>query len=468
MRSDPTIFAPNNDTIAAIATAPGEAGLAVVRISGPKALSVAESTFIACRKHSEPQTAYTARYGAIVDKNGNKIDDVVLLVMHAPHSYTGEDTAEISCHGGSTVTAMVLNTVLQYGIRLANPGEFTMRAFLNGRMDLVQAEAVADLIHARTNAAVQSARRQLDGGLSRVCSELRSDIVGVLAAVEVTIDYSDEVPELDREIISADISAIIDKLRMLLNGALQGRMVREGLNVVILGKPNVGKSSLLNRLLGYERAIVTDTAGTTRDILQEAANIHGVPVTLVDTAGLRDTVDIVEQQGVQRAESAAAMADTILAVADAKTGVTSEDERALRTAQQAGVRVLAVVNRCDLASDSQAAAVAAQLEQLLGTTGPALKVSAHTGEGLPLLQQAIAPRSESIEAVGITRLRHETACSRAIESLQRAVMSTNSLMPADFITIDLHEAVDALAEITGEGAPDELIHRIFKDFCVGK
>ncbi len=415
------------------------------------------------------QAPYTARYGTIVDEQRNKIDDVILLVMHAPHSYTGENTVEISCHGGNTVTAMVLNEVLRFNIRLADPGEFTMRAFLNGRLDLAQAEAVADLINARTQAAVRSARRQLEGGLSGLCTQLRSDVVGILAAVEVTIDYSDEVPELDLGSIIQSIRGVIRKLERLLASSISGRLFREGLHVVILGKPNVGKSSLLNRLLGYDRAIVSDTAGTTRDVLQEAANIRGVPVTLVDTAGLRETNNAIERQGVERAEGAAIAADAVIVVVDAVTGITSDDKRALTTARNLGIRVVPVVNRCDLTPVSQSSSVAKELSQSLGKDCTALQVSALTGTGITALQDTIAPVDVADgEYAYVTNMRHEIACRAAVESLQRAVLATESGMPSDFITIDLHGAIDALSEITGEGAPDELIHRIFKDFCVGK
>jgi tRNA modification GTPase len=466
----PTSTSVDNDTIAAIATAPGEAGLAVIRISGPEAFRCYRALFVPYKPHNSPQAHYTARYGTFVDTNQVSIDDVVVLAMRAPNSFTGEDTVEISCHGGNTVTGMVLNSVIQYGIRLARPGEFTLRAFLNGKLDLAQCEAVADLVHARTEAAVRSARRQLDGGLSNRCSRLRSELLGVLAAIEVTIDYSDEVPELDVPAIALQMNGIIYQLQGLLNSAQQGRLIREGLHVVIVGKPNVGKSSLLNRLLGYDRAIVSDTAGTTRDILQEAANINGVAVTLVDTAGLRTTDDFVEKQGVERAEGAATQADVIIAVADAVTGLCREDQHALQAARGAGCRVVAVVNRCDLVQPRSAMDVAAELKALLQHDAPALVVSAVTGEGITALRSAIAPVDavQEAESVVVTSLRHQVAINAALSGLHHALEAAETGMPSDFITIDVKGALNALSEITGEGAPDELVHRIFKDFCVGK
>ncbi len=466
----PATTSVDNDTITAIATASGEAGLAVIRISGPDAFRCTRARFVPFKPHKSPQSHYTARYGTFLAANEVAIDDVVVLAMRAPNSYTGEDTVEISCHGGSTVTGLVLNSIIQYGIRLARPGEFTLRAFLNGKLDLAQCEAVADLVHARTEAAVRSARRQLNGGLSNRCSQLRSELLGVLAAIEVTIDYSDEVPELDVSAIALQMNGIIYQLQGLLNSAQQGRLIREGLQVVIVGKPNVGKSSLLNRLLGYDRAIVSDTAGTTRDILQEAANINGVAVTLVDTAGLRATDDFVEKQGVERAEGAATQADVIIAVADAVSGICTEDQQALQAAREAGCRVVAVVNRCDLSQPRSAIDVASELRALLQLDAPALVVSALTGEGILALRSAIAPVDavQEPESVVVTSLRHQVAINAALSGLYHALEAAENGMPSDFITIDLKGALNALSEITGEGAPDELVHRIFRDFCVGK
>ncbi len=321
-----------HDTIAAVATPPGEGGIAVIRVSGQDALAVAGRVF---RSRNAGDVAlwagYTVRYGQFVEaENGNVVDDGLLTVFRAPHSYTGEDTVELSCHGGRVTTARILQLTLQAGARLAEPGEFTQRAFVNGRMDLAQAEAVADVIRARTDAAQRVARQQLDGALSQAVIQLKDELIGIVAAIEVTIDYSDEVGELDHATILPRIEAVQRGLAQLLQTAERGRILREGLRAAIVGRPNVGKSSLLNALLRQERAIVTPIAGTTRDLVEESANIGGVPVVFVDTAGIRATDDVVERIGVERARRAIAEADTILFVVDATAEFTKRRWRNCR------------------------------------------------------------------------------------------------------------------------------------------
>ncbi len=481
----------SHDTIAAVATPPGEGGIAVIRVSGPDALTVASRVFRSRNAGDATQWAgYTVRYGQFVEpESGDIVDDGLLTVFRGPHSYTGEDTIELSCHGGRVTSARTLQLTLDAGARLALPGEFTQRAFLNGRMDLAQAEAVADVIRARTEGAQRVARQQLDGALSQAIVKLKDELIGIVAAIEVTIDYSDEVGDLEHALILPRIEAARSEIARLLSTAERGRILREGLRVAIVGRPNVGKSSLLNALLRQERAIVTPIAGTTRDLVEESANIGGVPVVFVDTAGIRSTDDVVESIGVERARKAAGHADIILWVLDATTEFTSEDEEiGIWLGNETETPVIIVVNKCDMASGENYVdnAAVGRLGALSSTRIRYAYLSAKTGEGLDTLEANLVARAsknlssdaeqaansihnhETVDAVVVANARHKQALAAAYASLQEAEATTRLLLPGDFIAIDARGALDALGQITGETVTEDIIHRIFRDFCVGK
>jgi tRNA modification GTPase len=466
------------DTIAAVATPPGEGGIAVVRVSGPEARRIAARVFRPGRG-GDPASfpGYSVHYGEFVDAAAGEVaDDGLLTIFHAPHSYTGEDVIELACHGGRMTTARVLQLTLAAGARLAEPGEFTQRAFLNGRLDLAQAEAVADVIRARTESARRLARRQLEGALSQAVAALKDELIGILAAIEVTIDFSDEVGELEYESLTVRIAAARAEVERLLTTAERGRILREGLRVAIVGKPNVGKSSLLNALLRTERAIVTPIAGTTRDLVEETANVGGIPIVLVDTAGIRETADVVERIGVARAENAAADADVVLFVLDSTTGVTEEDRVVAQQLKQTGreiLHVLIVLNKCDAVSPAEAAAAGPFKHDLPFPYEGIAHVSALTGQNMDVLEQmlirVVSGNGGADEAsVMVANTRHREALEAALASLREAERTAVQRLPGDFIAIDVRGALDSLGLITGETVTDEIIHRIFHDFCVGK
>ena len=473
--------APKNaqETIAAVATPPGEGGIAIVRASGPGAIAIAARIFRPARPGDVTRyIGQTARYGRFFDaKTGESADDGLLTVFRAPRSYTGEDVVELSCHGGTVTTAKVLRLALQAGARLARPGEFTLRAFLNGRIDLAQAEAVADVIRARTDAAQKLARRQLDGDLSRAVTALREEWIGILAAIEVSIDFSEETGELDYELLTPRIEKARRDVAVLLETAEQGRILREGLRVAIVGRPNVGKSSLLNALLRADRAIVTPIAGTTRDALEESVNLAGLPVVLTDTAGIRETDDTVERIGVTRAKAAAAQADVALLVLDASAGLTAEDRDILRGLRDGGAeenpaRIVFAANKRDAASEAQTRAVLKDCAALAQARDAAVAVSAQTGAGLAELEACLTEAGSETgaapDAVIVANARHREALQSALNSLMEAERTAHLRLPGDFIAIDMRGATDAIGQITGETVTEDIIHRIFRDFCVGK
>ncbi len=475
-----------SDTIAAIATPPGEGGIAIVRVSGPDALAVAACVFRPLRG-GDPRTfpGYSVHYGRFTDDaSGTDVDDGLLTVFRAPHSYTGEDGVELSCHGGAATTARLLRAALRAGARLAEPGEYTQRAFLNGRLDLAQAEAVADVIRARTETAQRMARRQLDGALSDAVRRQRDALIGILAAIEVTIDFSDEVGDLDYPALLTRITAVRREVEQIVATAGRGRILREGLRVALIGRPNVGKSSLFNALLRANRAIVTPMPGTTRDRLEESANIDGVPLVLIDAAGLRETEDVVEREGVARAEAALRQSDLVLFVLDAEEGVTPGDLAAAdRLRGLPPERLLIVLNKRDAVSEPALAALNISVFDVLNTAD-IVAVSALTGDGIPELERAILRRalggdpeagiaSEGFteafaESVVVSNTRHQAALESALDSLREAERTAEQRLPGDFIAIDARGALDALGLITGETVTDDIVHRIFRDFCVGK
>lgn len=462
----------DTDTITAVATPPGEGGIAVLRVSGSQAFSIAEKVFRPHRKGSPAHYhGFTVHYGQLLDPHTQEaLDDGLLTVFRAPHSYTGEDTLEFSCHGGALLTQCVLSAFLRAGARLAEPGEFTQRAFLNGKLDLAQAEAVADLIRAKTESACRLAQRQLEGRLSAQIHALKEELIGILAAIEVTIDFSDEVGELDYAPLLQRILVVKEAIQHLCEEGKRGRLLREGMRVALMGRPNVGKSSLLNALLRTDRAIVTPIAGTTRDVIEEAANLQGIPIVLMDTAGLRETADPIEQIGVTRARQASQNADMILAVFDATTDTPTTFQSFLSEIEENQRTCLLMVwNKCDLISSTKKE----QISQELPLSLPCVFTSAQSGEGLSeleakILSFAIGGQSGALDSVLVANTRHQEALQSAVISLQEAENTTRQALPGDFIAIDVRGALDALGHITGETVTEDIIHRIFRDFCVGK
>ncbi|GBC95319.1 tRNA modification GTPase MnmE [bacterium HR16] len=454
---------PSTDTISAIATPPGEGGIGIVRISGARAFEIARKLFTPLPAEIQSHRIYV---GTLLDPDtGEHIDRALLLAFRAPRSYTGEDVVEFSCHGGMVLLRRVLKLTLQHGARLAQPGEFTLRAFLNGRLDLAQAEAVADLVRARTETAQRLAMRQHEGELSRAIHAIRDELVGILALVEAYLDFSDDLGEMDYDHLSEQIQQMIARCQSLLATARYGRLTREGAMVVIAGRPNVGKSSLMNALLGEERAIVTDIPGTTRDVIRESIQIHGIPVQLWDTAGLRETEDVVERFGVERTHRSLRDADLILFLLSAPEGFTEEDKQLLASVPPE--RTLLVWNKCDLMPEEALANLAQQVPS------PALAVSALTGWNLHRLVDAIGERllgSDWLTPEGavVTSERHQIALQGAIESLQQALHSAQTALPAELISVDLRGALDAIGLITGETVTEDIVERIFSDFCIGK
>ena len=466
-----------DDVIAAVATAPGDAGLAVVRVSGRGALEVADAVFRGATTlaAAAPNSAHHgwavapggAGHGA--DREiGRRIDEVVAAVFRAPRSYTREDVVELSCHAGRLCAARLLEALIAAGARLARPGEFTLRAFLNGRLDLVQAEAVADLIHAETGAAHDLALAQLGGALSRRLDALAEQLGDLLAEVEARIDFAEDVGGIEAPPhVIAGIEAAAGQLAGLLDGAPYARAVREGVRVVLVGRPNVGKSTLFNALLGEERAIVTETPGTTRDLVSEHLEIAGVPVTLVDTAGWRDGGDPVETIGVERARSAAASAAVALWVLDRSAPPHDEDQAIGR--RLSGKRVLVALNKRDRPARLAPGSAAA----LLGHEAHEVEVAAATGLGIGALREALASRlgtagGQGALAGAVSNPRHGEALERGRAALERAAGAARAPQPGEIVALELREARGALGEVTGRAADADLLERIFSRFCVGK
>ena len=463
------MIVPSPDTIAAIATATGPAGIGVVRLSGPDAFAVADRV-TRCRVRAGKQLGHTLHRITVVDPaTGNALDDGLRAVFHAPHSFTGEDVVEIQGHGGAATLTQTFAACLIAGARAARPGEFSERAFVNGKLDLAQAEAIADLVTAGTRAAQQAARRQLDGDLSRQTRVCREALETALARLEASIDFPEEVGEIDPPLIHtplADAQAVVDTL---LQSAGYGRRLREGVTLVLTGRPNVGKSSLLNALSGTDRAIVTPYPGTTRDIIEETLNIGGVPVQALDTAGLRETVDPIEQIGVERARRATGTADAVVLVLEATASDLSPDEREMFQSL-AGRPFVIAINKADLADPGPLREAVATL---LSAGSPApVAISTITRAGLDTLTDtllaALGASNVSGETPLVTSARHQDALTRASAAIGRAQATLTDGLPAELIAVDAHGAMQALGEITGETARDEIIAAIFARFCLGK
>ena len=455
------------DTIAAIATAvaPGQGSVAIVRLSGPAALAIGRRLFRA--PGNQLWESHRILYGHVVDpSSGERIDEALLLLMQAPRSFTGEDVVEFHCHGGLICVQRVLELVLACGARRAQAGEFSQRAFLNGRLDLTRAEAVSDLVTARSRRAAQLAIAGLDGGLQRQISALRERLLDQLAELEARVDFEEDLPLLDGAAVAAELAAVRSALAELVAGAAQGQLLREGLRVAIVGRPNVGKSSLLNRLSRSERAIVTDLPGTTRDLVESELVLHGVPLTLLDTAGIRSTNDPIEQLGIERSRSALASADLVLLLFDLTAGWTGEDQ-ALRALVPEGVACLVVGNKLDRGPQGLG-----HLPEPPVQADPAhVRISAATGAGIEELVGTLLARCGSSGdqgiAVALNRRQADLAASAAA-SLERSLEAAEQQLPWDFWTIDLRAAALCLGEITGEEVSEAVLDRIFSRFCIGK
>ncbi|MBA0948107.1 tRNA uridine-5-carboxymethylaminomethyl(34) synthesis GTPase MnmE [Enterococcus gallinarum] len=457
------------DTIAAISTPPGEGAISIVRLSGEQAISIADAVFQSGKKKLIDVSSHTIHYGHIFDpEKYQMMDEVMVSIMRKPKTFTREDIVEINCHGGIVVVNQILQLVLRQGARLAEPGEFTKRAFLNGRVDLSQAEAVMDLIRAKTDKAMNLAINQLDGNLSRLIRQLRQEILETLAQVEVNIDYPeyDDVEELTTRLLLEKANQVQKQIQALLQTAQQGKILREGLSTAIIGRPNVGKSSLLNHLLREEKAIVTDIAGTTRDVIEEYVNVRGVPLKLVDTAGIRETEDIVEKIGVERSRKALSEADLILLVLNQSESLTTEDKQLLDITS--GNKRIILLSKTDLPSRINQEDLVPYLEN-----EPALPISVLTSEGLDQLEQAIADlffggNTGDKDASYLSNTRHIALLEKAEHSLAEVIQGIESGMPVDLVQIDMTRCWDYLGEIVGDSVQDELITQLFSQFCLGK
>lgn len=462
------------ETIAAISTAVTEAGIGIVRMSGDRAVEIADKVYKG-KKKLEDCASHTIHYGYVKDGD-ETIDEVLVMLMKGPRSFTGEDTVEINCHGGVYVVKKVLETLIKYGARPAEPGEFTKRAFLNGRMDLSQAEAVIDIIQSKNEYALKSSLSQLKGNIKNKISDIRNKIIYHTAFIETALD--------DPEHISVDgygdtlrvvVDELLAELKELIDSSDNGRVIKEGIRTVIVGKPNAGKSSLLNALLGEERAIVTDIAGTTRDVLEENIRLHGISLNVMDTAGIRDTEDIIEKIGVDKAISYAKDADLIIYVIDASVDLDDNDYEILKLLQEKQSIIL--LNKSDLTmilgekEIKEAYFAGNPAEETFEI--PVIEISAKNGKGIKELENVLKEMfyhgdlSFNTE-VYITNVRHKKALQDAYESLCKVIESIENGMPEDFYSIDLMDAYESLGNITGETLGEDLVNEIFSKFCMGK
>jgi len=450
---DPELI--TTDTIAAISTPTGEGAIALVRISGPDAIRIADQIF---RGKESPSrfVSHVQHLGEIVTESGGLVDEVMMSIHRAPASYTGEDIVEISCHGGTLVTAKVLEVCLRAGGRAARPGEFTERAFLNGKMDLTQAEAVIDLIRARTDLALRSATEQLEGKLGEEIQSIRSALVDLLAHIEATIDFSEEGIAPDNgDKLRARLDSVREQIIALLATADQGRILREGVQVVIYGATNAGKSSLLNRLLGYERVIVSETHGTTRDTIEETVNLRGVPVRLLDTAGLRTSTSEIEREGIARTERSLQKADLRLHIVDRNAPRPVHFENSIANGNE-----ILVLNKGDLPEHDD------------WKNSNVLRISCATGDGLNALESEILSRignrhlrPENTLAIN---LRHRDCLRRALEACDRARKTMEDTRSPEYIALDLNDALRAVGEVVGTVGVEQILDSVFGQFCIGK
>ena len=452
------------DTIAAISTPVGEGGVGIIRVSGPDSHPIARR--LIRRSTDGDFESHRFYYGFVLDpETGDVVDEAMAVLMRAPRSYTREDVLEIQCHGGYLVTRRVLATVLRCGARLAEPGEFTRRAFLNGRIDLVQAEAVIDVIRSKTDAALSLAQHQREGRLSERIAALQGDLRHALALVEAYIDFpEDEVDPASFGEIETRSRSALAAVEGLLAGFDEGRVLREGVAVVIAGKPNVGKSSLLNTLLQENRAIVTSVPGTTRDIIEEVVNVRGLPLRILDTAGVRESEDLVEQEGVRRTLERIPRADLVLVLLDGSRPLEDDDRRIFEAV--AGRRHLVVVNKGDLPRQLDLSSLSPEL--------PVVDVSTATGEGIATLRDRIydsfihGHAIDSREYVALSQVRHRDVLATARDRIRDFLANLSGRETLDILAVDLKDALRAVGEVTGETTPDDVLDLIFQRFCIGK
>lgn len=462
----------SSDTIAAIATAMSDSGIGIIRVSGDEAISIVDkiAVFGKGKKRLINVDSHTIHYGHIVDifSDSNIIDEVMISVMKGPRSYTAEDTVEINCHGGVLMVQRVLETVLRAGARLAQPGEFTKRAFLNGRIDLSKAEAVIDIIHAKNEYALNASVKQLKGDISDKIRNLREKIIFEIAFIESALDDPEHISlEGYPEELMGKTEEIVSELQKLLDSADNGKMLKEGINTVIVGKPNAGKSSLLNILVGEEKAIVTNIAGTTRDILQESIKLHGIGLNVVDTAGIRDTEDVVEKIGVEKAKKYADEGDLILYVVDSSVPLDESDDEIIDMIQ--GKKCIILLNKSDLEGVVSEELLRSKLQE----DSVIIKTSTKENTGIDLFEQTLKDmffhgEIKMNDEIYITNVRHKSAIADALESMKMVKQSILDDMPEDFYSIDLMSAYATLGTIIGEEVGEDLVNEIFSKFCMGK
>lgn len=452
-----------NDTIAAIATPHGTGGISVIRVSGKDSIEICDKIFKAKNKKTLASSAtHTIHYGHIV-VDGKNIDEVLVSVMRAPNTFTREDTVEINCHGGLFVTEKVLLAVTTAGATLASPGEFTKRAFLNGRIDLSQAEAVIDIINSPSSLALSVAANQLGGSLSDDINTLRDKLLEIIAQINVTIDYPEEdIDDVEKSALISDLENIKEEILKLLETSHRGKLIRDGINTVICGKPNVGKSSILNLLARDTRAIVTDIAGTTRDVIEERITIGDVVLNVFDTAGIRDTSDTIESLGIDKSKEYIKNAELVLFVVDTANGINDEDRQIFSELDKKNVIV--ILNKTDIGTLSSDEMFDGFLK---------IKLSAKTGEGLDGLSSTITDmfnlgKITAKDNNAITNIRHKEALSSALESISSAISALRGFVPYDILSIDLIDCASALGEITGKTISEEVVDKIFARFCLGK
>ncbi|MBB3908185.1 tRNA uridine-5-carboxymethylaminomethyl(34) synthesis GTPase MnmE [Anoxybacillus rupiensis] len=458
------------DTIAAISTPMGEGAIAIVRLSGSEAIAIADRLFKGKgKKRLNDVPSHTLHYGHIIDPaDGRTVEEVMVAVMRAPKTFTREDVVEINCHGGLVSVHRILQLVLTNGARLAEPGEFTKRAFLNGRIDLSQAEAVIDLIRAKTDRAMNVALNQMEGRLSKMIRQLRQTILETLAHVEVNIDYPeyDDVEEMTHRLLLEKSQYVRSEIERLLQTAHQGKILREGLATVIIGRPNVGKSSLLNSLVHENKAIVTDIPGTTRDVIEEYVNVRGVPLKLIDTAGIRETEDVVERIGVERSKQMVKEADLVLFVLNYNEPLTEEDEQLFESVKEKDVII--IVNKTDLPQRIDMERV-----KQLANEHPIIATSLLEEKGIDQLEEAISTLffAGAVEAADLTYVsnsRHIALLHQAKKAIEEAIAGIEAGVPIDIVQIDLTRAWELLGEIVGDTVHESLIDQLFSQFCLGK
>lgn len=459
----------SKDTIAAIATSIGQAGISIIRISGKDAFSVAQILFKSKNKSFLNLSANSITHGFIIDpKTKKEIDEVLISKMVSPNTYTGEDTVEINCHGGISVTKEILNIVINNGCRLAEGGEFTKRAFLNGKIDLVQAEAISDIITARTKEFKQTALDSLKGKLSKRIDEIKEDIIKLLSHLEVTIQYPEyDIEDLTDEEIKDILIIIKEKLKKLISTFDKGEILKDGVNIAIVGKPNVGKSQLLNQLLGSEKAIVTDEAGTTRDVVDEVINVGGIPVKLSDTAGIRDTSSKVEKIGIEKSKSIMKSAKLILFVVDSSKKLDKDDLEIFENIDK-DKKTIVVLNKIDLKLNKETEEFFEKTDDI-----DIIKISALNGENIEKIYKKIYniilnSESNELNDVLVSNERHKNLLNNAYDSVINALNNLDMGFEVDLVSIDINSALESLGEITGENTSEQVIDDIFKNFCVGK